>query len=239
MARTRIKGNYGTDAPYVPILSALGGAVLLAYGLFAGGGPIAVVLAVMLLFQAGFYMYVTKDGKFTVWRELVDELQLGGTEHVLDVGCGRGMVLVTLAQDLPEGRAVGVDLWRSHDQSGNTEAAAMANAEANGVGDRVQLVTGDMADLPFPDDSFDVVTANVAIENIKDAQLRARAVLEILRVTKPAGRIVIVDIRHSDQYAEVLQRAAVADVSTRSLGLRMMYGNPFYLSRVLRATKAA
>lgn len=234
----RIAGNYGVDAPYVPLLSAVAGAVLLVGGLFLGGGPIVVFFAVVLLCQAGWFMYVTKDGKFAVWSELIDELQLVGDEHLLDVGCGRGLVLVTAAQRLPEGRAVGLDLWRSKDQSGNNEAATLANAAANGVVDRVELVTGDMSQMDFPDDTFDVVTASVAIQNIKDAARRERTIREILRVTKPGGRIVIADIQYSHQYVAVLREAGAREVSRHGLGLRMMYGNPFFLSQIVRATKA-
>lgn len=234
----RIAGSYGTDAPYVPIISAVAGAAMLGYGLFAGGGAFAVVVAVLLLAQAALYMYVTKDGKFTVWRELIEGLNLRGDETALDVGCGRGLVLITLAQYLPSGRAVGLDLWRSKDQSGNSEEATMANAAANGVAERIELVTGDMSDLgQFPDDTFDVVTASVAIQNIKDAALRERTVREMLRVTKPGGQILIADIQYSQQYEEVLVAAGAKDVERHSLGLRMMYGNPFFLSRIVRATK--
>jgi cyclopropane fatty-acyl-phospholipid synthase-like methyltransferase len=68
---------------------------------------------------------------------LLDSLDLRGDEHVLDLGCGRGAVLLMAAQRLTIGRAVGVDLWKTSDQSGNAEAATRRNADAEGVADRV------------------------------------------------------------------------------------------------------
>ena len=58
-------------------------------------------------------------------------------EQILDLGCGRGAVLLLAAQRLTTGKAVGVDLWRTADQSGNSAEATRRNAEAEGVADRV------------------------------------------------------------------------------------------------------
>ena len=41
------------------------------------------------------------------------------------MGCGRGAVLMLAARRLPAGRAVGADVWRRRDQSGNSRAAQL------------------------------------------------------------------------------------------------------------------
>jgi hypothetical protein len=61
------------------------------------------------------------------------------------------------AQCLPRGRAVGVDVWSTTDQSGNAEQVTRQNAALEGVAERVELHTADMRQLPFDDGSFDVV----------------------------------------------------------------------------------
>src|SRR6266540_1406600 len=81
----------------------------LAYGLF-------------FLLSCASFVYTTRRGKFVVWAGLLSELHLTGRERVVDLGCGRGAVLIMLARLVPRGRAVGVDLWRSLDQSGNDPA---------------------------------------------------------------------------------------------------------------------
>ncbi len=48
-------------------------------------------------------------------KQLLDELGLRGDEHVLDVGCDRGVVLMLAARRVPAGRAVGADVWRRRD----------------------------------------------------------------------------------------------------------------------------
>jgi ubiquinone/menaquinone biosynthesis C-methylase UbiE len=65
------------------------------------------------------------------------------------------------AQRLPQGEAIGVDIWSSTDQSGNAMAATLANAAAEGVTRQVQLHTADMRDLPFAANDFDLVVSNL------------------------------------------------------------------------------
>ena len=124
---------------------------------------------------------------------IIDGLALRGSERVLDLGCGRGAVLLQVARRLTSGRAVGVDLWRTRDQSGNSIDATRRNAAADNVGDRVELHTADMSDLPFDRDSFDVVVSNVAIHNINEPARRERAIDEAVRVLRPGGRVLIAD----------------------------------------------
>jgi len=78
-------------------------------------------------------------GKFEIWAQLLDELKLQGNEHILDLGCGRGAVLLMVAGLLSTGKAVGVDLWRSEDQSGNAMAVTGRNAALEEVEQRVGL----------------------------------------------------------------------------------------------------
>jgi arsenite methyltransferase len=150
--------------------------------------------------SAASYLYSTGPGKRAIWAQLLDELGLRGDEHVLDVGCGRGAVLMLAARRVPAGRAVGVDVWRRRDQSGNSRAAAERNAVAEGVRDRVELADADARDLPFAPASFDVVVSSLAISNIRYAGGRAQALREAVRVLRPGGRLRIAD-EGADRYA--------------------------------------
>ncbi|BCK67615.1 hypothetical protein Srufu_015680 [Streptomyces libani subsp. rufus] len=193
----------------------------------------ALVMAVAFV----LYAHATRRGKFTVWEGLLDELELRGDERLLDLGCGRGAVLLASARRLPEGRAVGVDLWRGVDQSGNARSVTSRNAEAEGVHDRVELHTGDLRDLPFGDGEFDVVLSSLAIHNIKDAGERRRALAEAVRVLRPGGRLVIVDIGRSVVlYRDILGELPVSGLGVRSLGWRMWWGGPWMRSRVVTAS---
>jgi arsenite methyltransferase len=174
--------------------------------------PGTFVLAVLV-----FYLHGTLRGKFVVWAGLLDQLHLRGDERILDLGCGRGAVLLMAAQHLTTGRAVGVDLWRSFDQSGNSLEATRRNAIAEGVADRVELHTANMTALPFADSSFDVVVSSVAIHNISRRADREKAIAEAVRVLRPGGRLMIADVRATWQYREQLARSGMNDVARRRL----------------------
>src|SRR5262245_28132355 len=91
------RGSYGIDAPY--LLPVLG--VLLVINVVNGaisGSVWPFVGAAAVLACAGCGLYASRRGKFVVWTELLDQLQLQGNERILDLGCGRGAVLLLAAQ---------------------------------------------------------------------------------------------------------------------------------------------
>jgi arsenite methyltransferase len=191
-----------------------------------------------MLGVAAGYFYSTGPGKLSVWKELLDELDLRGDELVLDIGCGRGAILISAAHRLPRGRATGADIWRLRDQTGNSRAAAQRNAMIEGVSERVELVNADARDLPFPPGSFDVVLSNLALSNIPGSEERARALREAVRVLRPGGRMRIVDDR-ADRYTPVLLSAGCVDVEVRQLDWRMSFGLPGHHMTLVLARKPA
>ncbi|GAB3389881.1 class I SAM-dependent methyltransferase [Humibacter soli] len=243
----RPKGKYGIDAPAVPLgwgASTVACAVLAV--VFAPVGSdwsiwLSAYFGVLALLSAvGTLLYLRASlvGKFEIWREVISALALRGDERALDLGCGHGTVSVLLAQQLPNGRVMGIDLWRSVDQSANSIEAATRNLVANGVDDRVGLETGDMTSLPYADASFDLVTASLAVHNLRTADARRGAILEALRVLRPGGRLVIVDIQRVRECTAVVRDRGLAVNESRDLGWRMWWTGPWFPTRLLIATAA-
>ena len=212
----RRRGSYGIDAPYAPAFVAAMTVFFLVMAIISGRWQTLVPGTFMLAFLV-FYLHGTLRGKFVVWAGLLDQLHLRGDERILDLGCGRGAVLLMAAQHLTTGRAVGVDLWRSFDQSGNSLEATRRNAIAEGVADRVELHTANMTALPFADSSFDVVVSSLAIHNISRSADRKKAIEEAVRVLRPGGRLMIADVRSTRQYREELARSGMDEVGRRRL----------------------
>lgn len=224
-APVRPPGDYGIDAPYAPAAMFGGAALLTILSLllhtFLWGGVIVLLLM-------GFsYMYTTKRGKFDGWARILDAWQTSPPQGLLDVGCGRGMVAVMAAERFSGAKVVGLDIWRPKDQSGNTVDSARENAREAGVEDRVAFVNASMVDMPLPDDTFDVVCASVAIQNVRDRAFRRRAIAEILRVARPGARIAIVDIQYTRQYEKDLVALGAETVQRKRLGPGFWYGGPW------------
>src|SRR3954470_9273472 len=211
------RGSYGFDAPFAPAFLTAMAVLYVVLAIISGTRKFWVSAAFSLAIDA-LYIYTTRRGKFVAWARLLGQLNLRGDERILDLGCGRGAVLLLAAQHLTTGRAVGVDLWRRADQSGNSLEATRRNAIAEGVDDRVELHTADMTALPFGDDSFDLVVSNFAIHNISGRAGRDKAVSEAVRVLRPGGRLLIVDVRGTGRHRAQLARMGMTDVARRWLG---------------------
>lgn len=199
---------------------------------------LAGLAAVAVTVSESSYLYSSGPGKRSVWSELLDDLGLDGDEQVLDIGCGRGAVLILAAQRLTAGRAVGADVWHRRDQSGNSRNSAERNAACEGVADRVELVNADARALPYPSGSFDVVVSNLVFHNILDRDERARAVREAGRMLRPGGRLRIVDFGGAS-YAEILRGVGCTDVTTAKLDHRTWFGLPGYHLTLVAAGKPA
>src|SRR5665648_808668 len=188
--RTRPRARYGVDGPAQ--VAVLG---LATSGLFVGAvaalvakrrvGRLLLFAALFEGFRTGTYLYATLRGKLIVWAREVNALDLTGTEKVLDLGCGRGAALLTVARALTTGQIIGLDVWQAKDQSGNTGAATRRNVDAEGLTDRIELVTGDMRALPFEGNRFDLAVSSLALHNVHGSDGRSAALTEALRPSEP------------------------------------------------------
>ena len=241
------KANYGIDAPHAVRNAALTGAAALVMGIGLSlmrspSQPMLVNVArilgffisVSLLPLAGAQILFSKVGKYRERDRLLDSIPWRGDETVLDVGCGRGLLLVGAAKRLRTGRAVGVDIWQSKDQSGNHPEATYENARIEGVANRVEVKSGDARQLPFEDSTFDVVVSSLVLHNIHNATGRKKAIREIARVLKGGGHVAILDVWHTNKYEQELRTSGMQEVLRSRLHFSM--GLPM---RVVNGSKPA
>jgi SAM-dependent methyltransferase len=224
------KPDYGLDAPKLVrrfliggFFGIIAGILLTIYvpGWVGGLGGIAFAVGFIFFVQGWLMILSSRRGKFKMRDRLLDELRFDGNEKILDVGCGRGLLLIGAAKRLPKGKAVGLDLWSQYDLSDNNVSAALKNAELEGVKNRVQIKDGDMRKIPFGKTHFDVITASLSIHNIYSVEGRSKAIREIVRVLKPGGRVALMDMQHTQEYADHLSTAGMKNVQVSGLSLQM------------------
>ncbi len=174
-------------------------------------GPAARLLAVLGaigigFLAAGYFMiWSSRTAKFKVRDEILDGLALRGDEKVLDVGCGKGLMLVGAAKRLKTGRVTGIDL------TGEAEAAR-ENARIEGVAEKIRVEPGKPEKLVYPDGNFDVVVSALALHQAAEPENSKKLVREMLRVLKPGGQIAIFDLRRTGDYARTLRESGAASV---------------------------
>src|SRR5258708_7257884 len=125
-------------------------------------------------------------GKFRELRQRTANLaRLQPGEQVLDVGCGTGTLAMEVARRIGRaGRVVGVDP--------GTEQIARARAKAARRNIPVEFQVGVIEQLPFPNQTFDVVFSTLMVHHLPKS-LKRQGLAEIARVLKPGGRLIIAD----------------------------------------------
>jgi SAM-dependent methyltransferase len=238
--------DYGIDAPKVLRNLFLIGIACLFLGIFGPREihfgrviflprPMLLGTGTLLVIEGLLFLFYVKVGKFHHRDRMLSLHAWRGDEQVLDVGCGRGLLLAGAAKRLGgSGTATGIDIWSNEDMGGNSEAATRHNLELEGISDRCTLLGVAAQDMPFPDRTFDVIVSNLCLHNIYDRESRGRALQQIVRVLKPGGVAIISDYKLTGEYADQFRQAGLI--------VERRWGNPLYTFpplRIVVARKAA
>ncbi len=211
------KPNYG----YVALKFFLGitvlgiiGLIIALTGLFTDwslnwililvGAPIAFVgLYIGASYIPMHYLLLRPRYLSNMWKQIAKNEGVKGDEYLLDVGCGTGSLSINWAKILKKGRVVGMDIYSG--MSGNSPDQAIRNAEIEGVSDRVEFKYGNILEIPFPDNTFEIVTAGSVLHEVHEEEDKVKALKEIIRVLKPGGKFITVELlRNAKMYAAML-----------------------------------
>jgi SAM-dependent methyltransferase len=185
--------HYGYYSLYIfaAIASALAGAGIVLI-IFAWQ-PLGLLVLGFGLYFALSYLLSIRLFRETEALDPPPLLALRGDETALDVGCGLGKLTVGVAKHLPHGKIIGIDIWSKAEIPGNCPERAYMNAEIEGVKDTIEFKAGNVLSIPFPDNSFDVVTASSVINNLRGDADKISAFKEVFRVLRPGGRFLLLE----------------------------------------------
>ena len=226
------RGTALTRQPVPAVLGAAGVACCLAAARRRPGRIAMAAAGTVLLANAGVYLHTTLRGKLRIWERELDRAGLHGNEQLLDLGCGRGAVLIAAARRLPDGtrrRRGPVDKGperqqsRSHARQRRRGRGRRPGGGAHGRHDRAavprRLVR--RRDERAGDPQHPV------------ARGRYRAVDEAMRVLRPGGQLLIADPwPMARKYA-----AHIGQGTLRGLGPGYWYGGPWLGITLLHAVK--
>jgi ubiquinone/menaquinone biosynthesis C-methylase UbiE len=134
-----------------------------------------------------------------VHRRLVALAGIEPGHRVLEIGCGTGNLTLRVQRMHPDAEVVGIDP--------DPLALARARRKAERAGLPVRWDRGKAGELPYPDESVDLVLSAFMFHHLDDTEKR-RALAEIRRVLRPGGQLHLVDIagHHHGRAGRRMQR---------------------------------
>jgi len=114
-------------------------------------------------------------------RKLPSKLSLSSSDKILDIGCGYGSLLIYLHEKIAfSGRIEGIDV------SPVMVELAKEELQKKGLGNKIAVKIGRGTDLPYPDETFDIVLSTYVVKHLCDDSLLLM-LKEVLRVLKKGG----------------------------------------------------
>ena len=236
------KVNYGIDAPGIMRNLIVFGALTVVAGFTI---PLVFDDTILkyisyLIILVGFFFFILGiamfayglKGKYRTRDLMLSKIKWRGNENVLDIGTGQGLLMNGAAKNLTTGKSIGIDIWSSKDLSNNSIKKTLANAELEGVADKIEVKNENAVCMTFPDNTFDVVLSLLCIHNIEPKADQEKACFEIARVLKPNGTALIGDYIPTTEYAKAFAKA----------GLKVKSSKPYFttayaLMWIVEATK--
>lgn len=172
-------------------------------------------------------------------KSIVNSIHLKKDSKILDAGCGHGAFMLQFNRQAANiSEIIGIDIWSNKDQGSNSIAATQKIMENSNLADKVKLKTANILNMPFNDNEFDLIVSSLVLHNIKPFEKRKAALVNIARVQKQKGQLVIMDIGYeTSKYVRILKDLGYQNVNIANTGYNGWWGTPMVPTFVITATK--
>jgi SAM-dependent methyltransferase len=161
--------------------------------------PSLICFGVAAYFAYARYLFSPKGGNVQnqIWDTAINSLDWGGQGKALDIGCGNGALSIKLARKFPAAQVTGIDFWGERWEY--SKSTCEANADAEGVNDRIAFEKASASKLPFENEFFDAAVSNLCFHEVADAKDKREVIREALRVVKKGGKFAFQDLFYLKQ----------------------------------------
>jgi len=160
---------------------------------------VSVILAVPFLYitfilSYSVYQFLSIGGNYQskIHDLIVSKVKWDGDGTLLDIGTGSGSLIIKLAKAFPMSVLTGIDYWG--DNWEYSKAQCQQNAEIEGVSRQIHFQKASASELPFNENEFNVIISCLTFHEVKDRSNKTDVIKEALRVLKPGGNFVFLDL---------------------------------------------
>lgn len=122
-----------------------------------------------------------------VRQATLDLVEIQPGDRILEVGCGTGsLTLAAKTKAGSQSQVFGTDIA--------PDMVDTARRKAAKAGLEVQFQVGRIEAIPFPDSDFNLVLSSLMLHHVPGNEAKQKGIEEMLRVLKPGGRLLIVDV---------------------------------------------
>ncbi|MDP4094054.1 MAG: class I SAM-dependent methyltransferase [Bacillota bacterium] len=151
-------------------------------------------LYMMVILSSSYYQFAPFGGNYQskIHDLIVSNLKAQEKGKILDIGSGSGSLIIKLAKAFPNAAFIGIDYWGDNWEYSKKQCEE--NAKIEGVSDKIGFQKASASKLPFEDSLFDSAVSCLTFHEVKDEKDKVKIIKEALRVIKPGGSFVFLDL---------------------------------------------
>lgn len=156
--------------------------------------PAIVSMYILIIISLSAYRFSPKGGDFQnkIHELIVSNIEKIEPNHILDIGCGSGHLIIKCAKSFPNSNLIGVDYWGKNWEYSKKQSER--NAELEKINSRLEFMQCSASKLKLKENFFDTVISCLTFHEVNDTEDKLNCISEAIRVLKPKGKFIFFDL---------------------------------------------